>query len=302
MCPCEITMDHRFKNCIRLDGPTQYCSLFTDSSDFCVNAPASTNDRKKHYSFKRRGYGMRYAIAVSTDTGDICWLSDGDPAGSKGDITINREGGLSSKLKFFERIGADGAYLCRKDPEYVCPIRRPRGGSLTEWQISWNNDHSRDRTIVENVFSRVKQFKSMRSWHHDRNVHPQIAHLVFGLVQVKNKFPPLREFVRNEAYKAEVKRSWAMAERLGTIAKAPQPQTKRRRRDRSSPQPATDEDQHDDSNEEQHGPRRRFAIDEVLAVNISNRNFERMLVAEHKAGERKDRLLRRNAQRQNEQV
>ncbi|GAB5366628.1 hypothetical protein AAMO2058_001159800 [Amorphochlora amoebiformis] len=67
---------------------------------------------------------------VSIDTGDICWLSDGDPAGSKGDITINREGGLSGKLKFFERIGADGAYLCRKDPEYVCPFRRP-----ASWRI-----------------------------------------------------------------------------------------------------------------------------------------------------------------------
>lgn len=51
----------------------------TDSSDFNVQKPSDQNAVKHWYTNKNRKYAMRYAIACSLETGDICWVSCGHP-------------------------------------------------------------------------------------------------------------------------------------------------------------------------------------------------------------------------------
>eukprot|EP00466_Bigelowiella_natans_P007636 jgi/Bigna1/60773/fgenesh1_kg.15_\ len=154
----ETKKENRFKDRIILHGPASCCSMMTDCADFCVTKPATKEEQKRHWTFKRRSFAHRHGTAVGVTTGDLCWVSEGDPAGSKGDLTITRRDGSLEGMKFFERMGADGAHLCKKDPEMTCPHRKKRNQSLTQAQRQWNTEFSRHRSTVENVFSRVEQF------------------------------------------------------------------------------------------------------------------------------------------------
>ena len=167
-----------------LDGPDAFVSMYTDSSDLQMSKPKGREEQLRHYAHKNRKYAYRYAIAVSPTTGDLCWVSSGHPAATA-DIKINEEAGLHERIAFFERIGAEGAYKARRRPEYITPIRKPTHRELTQEEKKKNNEFASGRVIVENVFSRVKQFSSMESrWRQRREAHPAAAKFVFNLVQV----------------------------------------------------------------------------------------------------------------------
>ncbi|GAB5372907.1 hypothetical protein AAMO2058_001704400 [Amorphochlora amoebiformis] len=206
--------------------------MYTDSTDCMVHKPKH-GDAKAYYTFKRRKFAMRYAITVACDTGDICWVSDGYPAGSIGDININRRAGIVDRLQSWERIGADGAYLSKANPEYRCPHRKPRGGSLTRKQIEENNEFGHKRTIVENVFARLKQFAAMRQWRHAYHLHIATTRFIFQLLQVKQRFRPIRKIDKNSLeYTIRVAKSWQQAEKT-CFRPASQPKKKRGRPKRS---------------------------------------------------------------------
>ncbi|GAB5361266.1 hypothetical protein AAMO2058_000698600 [Amorphochlora amoebiformis] len=230
----EIKMENRLKSAIFIDGPAAYCSLHTDSSDFMINRPKDKTQQKKHWTFKRRKFAMRYAIAVAANTGDLCWLSSGYPAGSISDLNINRGEGLVERLQFFERVGADGAYLCRRDPMYKCPHRKPRGGQLTDRQVHENDAFGNCRSIVENVFARTKQFACMTKWRHKRDQHPIMARFVFQLIQVKQKFRPIRRLgVSSQDYSELAAATWQDAEHEGVpVPVVPESKKAKRRPER----------------------------------------------------------------------
>jgi len=226
----EIKFENRLKSAIFMDGPDAYCSMHTDSSDFMINRPSDSAEAKKHYTYKRRKFAMRYAIAVAANTGDVCWLSSGHPAGSISDLNINRREGLVEGLQFFERVGADGAYLCRRDPMYKCPHRKPRGGELTEQQIRENDAFGNYRSIVENVFARVKQFACMTRWRHNRERHSIVARFVFQLIQIKQKFRPIRRLgLSKKEHEELAAANWRAAELHGVPAIVPEAKRTRRR-------------------------------------------------------------------------
>ncbi|GAB5359521.1 hypothetical protein AAMO2058_000894300 [Amorphochlora amoebiformis] len=287
----EIKIENRRKSVLHITGPEEYCSLYTDSTDCMVNKPKH-GDAKKYYTFKRRKFAMRYAICVSCDTGDICWVSDGDPAGSIGDITINRRGGIAEQLEFFERIGADGAYRCKRDPQYRCPHRKPRNGTLTEEQIKENNAFGARRSVVENVFARLKQFQCMTRWRHNRDLHPIVAKFVFNMLQVKQRFRPIRNLkdVPADVYEELATESWAEAEQKGKPIPLAPPKRKRGRPKGSK-------------NKVRPRRRRRVVIDEVSSDTDSSDNDQlhngqnnRIITDEFSAqchGERLDSIARR---------
>ncbi|GAB5371035.1 hypothetical protein AAMO2058_001544700 [Amorphochlora amoebiformis] len=211
----EIKMENRLKSAICIDGPAAYCTLHTDSSDFMVHRPQNKEDQKEilHVQEKK----VCHAICHSR----ICqhWRLT---------LGVIWEG-LVEKLHFFERVGADGAYLCRRDPMYKCPHRKPRGGQLTPGQVQQNAAFGNYRSIVENIFARTKQFACMRDWRHKRSQHPIIARFVFQLVQVKQKFRPIRKLGISPEEHAELTvTSWRDAEREGVPAIMPESKSKRK--------------------------------------------------------------------------
>lgn len=290
----EIGMSNRKKDMLSIQGPAAYCSLHTDSSDFSVSKPGDDNAVRHWYTFKNRKYGMRYAIAVSAESGDLCWVSCGHPAGSISDLNINRQGDFMAELDFFERCGADGAYLCRTDPQYRCPHRKPRNGSLTAKQVEENNDFGGFRSIVENVFSRIKQFACMRSWRHRRHQHPIIARYCFQMTQVKNVHRPVRRIDRDLNREQKVLDSWLAAERHGSA-----PVVRERKH---TPRHAAVAGDTDSDSEEQNAPpsrkrsRTTREMEQLMAV---SEQYERSLRSAHQVGERADRSARRARRREN---
>ena len=287
----EMKMSNRKSNMLRIDGPAAHCSLHADSSDFLVSRPSDSKAQKHWWTFKNGKFGMRCAMACSGETGDLCWVSCGHPAGSMSDLNVNREGGFLAELDFFERVGADGAHVCRRDPQCRCPHRKPRGGSLTEEQMQDNNAFGNHRSIVENTFSRVKQFACMRGWRHKRDQHPTIARCCFQVTQVKNLFRPVRAIEHSHTRLADIAASWRAAEAKGEAPVMSPPKKRRRSQRRREAVEADDTDSDGDDD----APGGLAA--EQLAVNARNEAWERDLRSAAQAGERADRAARRAARR-----
>lgn len=224
----EIKMSNRFLNLVQVEGTSAFVTLYTDSSDFKIPKPKSKQFQKEFYTYKNKKFAHRIAICVSVETGDLCWVSGVHRPGLHNDLTVNRIEGVAGMVQWFERIGADGIYKARTEPVYVTPHRKPKGGSLTTVQKDWNTDFGGGRVIVENVFSRVKQYDSMKTWRHSRDMHEIMARCVFQLAQVKNKFRPVRsKALRN---RTGTNRSWRQAEAKGNRPIVPPRPPRRQRR------------------------------------------------------------------------
>ena len=124
-------------------------------------------------------------------------------------------------------MGADGIYKCRTEPVYVTPHRKPRGGELSAEQKAENDTFGGHRSIVENVFSRVKQFRSMREWRHTCAQHEIMIRFVFQVVQVKNVFRPVRAGDRWD--EPGTAASWVEARQKGTAPVVPPPPKRKKR-------------------------------------------------------------------------
>ena len=283
----EIKISNRHKDAVLIEGPEEYVTMMTDSSDFLVSKPGRSRvEQKRHYTFKNRKFAYRYAIAVSTQTGHLCWVSRGDPAGSVSDLTINRREGLAEKVRFFERIGADGAYKCRRDPVYKTPHRKPRGGSLTDAQQRENAAFSSRRVIVENVFSRVKQCATMQKWRHRRENHPTMADFVFQLTQVKNIHRPIRAVEDTPARRIAVQESWREAEIRGAPPRAHAGSRARREAKEATPVQA----------------RHSELVEQIIGMDLANEEWENLLAAQAQADQRSERAARRAARASNADV
>ena len=74
------------------------------------------------YSHKFKRSALRYEIALSILTGDICWINGPYEAGSWSDIKIFRDS-LMSHLEKGERVEEDDGYV-GENPQWVkCPRR-----------------------------------------------------------------------------------------------------------------------------------------------------------------------------------
>ena len=281
----EMKMENRHQDAVLMEGPAECVTLMTDSSDFLVPKPGSSRvEQKRHCTFKNRKFACRCAIAVSTQTGHLCWVSRGDPAGSVADLTMNRREGLAEKVRFFERIGADGACKCMRDPVHITPNRKPRGGELTEAEQQENTAFSRRRVTVENVFSRVKQWASMQKWRHRRENHPTMADFVFQLTQIKNLHRPIRAMADTPARRAAVQATWREAEEKGVPPRAGRGA---RREAKEAP-----------------GERARNSelVEQTMGMDLANEEWEALLMAQAAVDQRSVRAARRAARASNADV
>jgi hypothetical protein len=195
----EIKFSNRTTDHVEVYGPAANVTLWTDSSDILISKPKDKEEARRHWTLKNRKFALRYAVAVSAARGDLCWVSAGFPPGTSegSDIKMNRAAGLGVAgehlaVNFWERVGGDGAYRCKDDLQYVTPNRKPTWRQLDPEEKEENTEFSRHRVLVENVFARAKQFSAFQCWRHGRAKHGLMAELVFQLVQLKNRFRPMR--------------------------------------------------------------------------------------------------------------
>eukprot|EP00466_Bigelowiella_natans_P007633 jgi/Bigna1/71268/fgenesh1_pg.15_\ len=263
----EIKLEARKSNLIRASGPASHVTLYVDATDCPIGKPKLKEDQRRFWTFKNRAFAKRYVAAVSVSTGDLCWRLGG--GGER----------LDTQVEWFERIGGDGAYLCRRDPKYVTPRRKPRGRPMPAADSDSNRAFGATRVIVENVFSRLKGWRVMTSWRHHRDLHDVAASLVFQLTQVKNKFRPVRANSRNQR---GVKRSWDVARATGSVPRAKRPANARSIGSRASA-PAG----------ERRARKPRSSSRHAAAQDAAMRRWEAQLMKMHARDSRADRVRQR---------
>ena len=92
------------------------CLLTVDGTDYDIAELVRT-----FYSHKIQHSALRYEVALSILTGDICWISGPYESGSWPDIKIFRDS-LMSRLEKGERVEADDGYI-GEHPQWVKCLR-----------------------------------------------------------------------------------------------------------------------------------------------------------------------------------
>ena len=111
----QIKFENRYKgDCGRS------CLLSVDGTHFRIQ-----HRGREYYSHKFNDSGLSYEVAVSINSGDICWLNGPFPAGTP-DIEIFRKG-LMTELEEYECCEADDGYIGEHPHHIKCP-----GGMFTD--------------------------------------------------------------------------------------------------------------------------------------------------------------------------
>eukprot|EP00559_Dactyliosolen_fragilissimus_P004548 CAMPEP_0184857772 /NCGR_PEP_ID=MMETSP0580-20130426/2924_1 /TAXON_ID=1118495 /ORGANISM="Dactyliosolen fragilissimus" /LENGTH=188 /DNA_ID=CAMNT_0027353561 /DNA_START=237 /DNA_END=803 /DNA_ORIENTATION=+ len=104
----------------RYKGDThEDCMVSVDGVDCRINGPSPYHEElsRQWYSYKFKGAGVRYEIAVSIKAGHIVWINGPYPCGSYPDTRIFKLG-IMHYLDPGERVEADAGYKSL-DPQYV---------------------------------------------------------------------------------------------------------------------------------------------------------------------------------------
>jgi hypothetical protein len=94
-----------------------------DGVDFCVKGKKLLNGMpdSKYYSYKFKGPGLRYLVAMSIRSSDIVFVSGPYLPGVNNDLQVLHQSGLLEMLERREKLEADDGYKA-EHPAYIhCP-------------------------------------------------------------------------------------------------------------------------------------------------------------------------------------
>ena len=105
-------------------------------------------------------------------------------------IQFTKRNNLKNTITSRERSWVDLGYLgCEKDfptVKYNLPLKKIRNTVLTEEQIEYNKNHSRQRVIIEHTICRIKKFCIMGTKYRNRlKRYDHISDIVSGLVNYR---------------------------------------------------------------------------------------------------------------------
>ena len=147
------------------------CLLTVDGTDYDIAELVRT-----FYSHKIQYSALRYEVALSILTGDICWISGPYEAGSWPDIKVFRDS-LMSHLEKGERAEADDDYI-GEHPQWV---KCPKGfANLEETEYI----QQRCRNCQETVNKRLKQFGVLKQkYRYDLRLYGDVVRACAVLTQ-----------------------------------------------------------------------------------------------------------------------
>jgi len=113
--------------------------MSVDTTDFKVNEKMPFWPGWKSKNFK--GAGVKYEVAVSIQSNDICWVYGPFPAGAWHDKTVFRHR-LKQLLRHSEKVEADKGYIgepkCRTPYDYLTEPERQVKGEVRSRQETVN--------------------------------------------------------------------------------------------------------------------------------------------------------------------
>ena len=110
--------ENRRKNDI---GNTAMASV--DGADFRIKGKKRVDGKpdERYYSYKFKGPGLRYLVALSIRSSDIVFVAGPYSPGVSNDLTIFRECGIMDEMEQFEKVEADDGYMGECPGYCICP-------------------------------------------------------------------------------------------------------------------------------------------------------------------------------------
>ena len=151
-------------------------------------ASGRPKQQKKYFSGKTKMHALKTQYAVTPD-GVIVHQSASVPA-PMSDSMLLRRSRLVVNLPPGTRVVWDKGYVGMEEvyPEFevVVPIKKPKGGVLSDDEREFNRQVSKVRITVENTLCRLKKFRVLKDFFRNPDSsHGQLAGVVSGLVNLR---------------------------------------------------------------------------------------------------------------------
>jgi DDE superfamily endonuclease/Helix-turn-helix of DDE superfamily endonuclease len=143
---------------------------------------------KKFFSGKTKMHALKTQIAVTPD--GLIVHQSATVAGPMSDSMLLRRSRFAGNAPPGTRLFGDSAYTgmdkIYSELEVVTPIKKPKGGALSEEQREFNRQVSKVRIAVENTLCRIKTFKVCSDFFRNPvKSHGQLMGVVSGLVNLR---------------------------------------------------------------------------------------------------------------------
>lgn len=179
-----------------LESTPEEQEWLVDSWEQARDRPQGDEEQRKYYSGKQKRHTFKSQVITREEGKDIVDLI-ASVRGPSSDISLFRE----QKQKFSEtqRYKGDKAYV--GDEQVVTPMKKPKGGELSEEQKQSNREISSDRIYVEHLIRRVRIFRMAQvryRWNPQK--HGEMIGVICGLVRIRLGALKLRDFARRLGY------------------------------------------------------------------------------------------------------
>jgi hypothetical protein len=158
--------------------------LLVDTWEQPIPRPTDKDEEKAHYSGKKKQHTRKNQLICLPQGVDIVDVVIGEP-GPRSDSKLfeQTQAELPDNIKF---IG-DKAYVGRENT--TTPIKKPRGGQLTQEQKDFNRKVSQERVYVEHLIRVIKIFRIAKELFRMRpGMYEAVIGCVCGLVRLRVQY------------------------------------------------------------------------------------------------------------------
>ena len=160
---------------------------FIDVTEQEIQRPKDNKKKREYYSGKKKRHTVKTEYMVNKE-GEILYKSRHHKKGRQHDYTVYKDEQPQTPSQV-ENVLDLGYLGCEKDfptVKYSLPIKKKRNMELTEEQIEYNKNHSRQRVIIEHTICRIKKFGIMGTKYRNKlKRYDHISDIVSGLVNYR---------------------------------------------------------------------------------------------------------------------
>jgi hypothetical protein len=173
--------------------------VIIDAKEQRVNRPQGEENQRPYYSGKKKAHTIKTQVVVDT-RGRIESVSESVP-GSTHDLTLLAGSGVLEGLGEGDSAMLDKGYVgvdkhLRPGAVAVLPLKKPRGGELSEGQRGHNRSVARHRIVVEHTMAQLNRFTVLRQVYRakGRERHGKVVRVVAKLVNHRLAVKPLKSW------------------------------------------------------------------------------------------------------------
>lgn len=164
----------------------------TDATEQDIMRSQQYDVQEKHYSGKAKRHTIKTQITASV-TGKILDVSGSYPGSEHDKKVIDAEQTIT---KIDERIphhldsGYQGVKTDYPNHNLTIPIKKPKGGELSDIEKEFNKRNSQRRIIVEHCLAKLKQFRILATVYRQKlHTYNQVFRSIAAIINFKRRNP-----------------------------------------------------------------------------------------------------------------